>query len=174
MPAIKDLLIDFDPSAKWKINSNAYRLNSSLPRIISSILSKNEDFRSGFLPLHNRMKNLVTSYKTDSEIEVHKISPIKEKYLRRLIQEAKENGCKNFFAISPFYGGGDIISYKNELDILKEYDIPILNHLNEPSIIYDKDLFQDAAHMNEDGAAIYSRIIISDIKKYECSEEGQR
>lgn len=165
-PVIKTLINDFDPNAKWKMKSNAYRLNSSLLRIIPSVLSQHDDCISGYKPSYGKLKPNDGLKKTQSDPNYErKISPLKEKYLRALIQDAKKNGCKLIFSISPVYGGKDISYYQQELAIISEYDLPVLNHLNEPSLINRWDLFSDDVHLNDEGATKYSKIIANEINK---------
>lgn len=168
---IKNLLVDADPTAEWKLKSNTYRLNSSLLRLFPSIISKHDDFGSGFHPLNKRMTLPKTTDETKKSSDKRKINRVKEKYLRKLIQDATNNGCKVFFTISPCFGGRDISYYQAELEIINDYDITIFNHLNESSIINDNTLFQDVTHMNVDGAEKYSKIIVSDIKDYIAPEK---
>lgn len=174
-PTISKLICDFDESEKFKLYSNAYRLNSSLFRLIPSIFMKNEDSLSGFIPLYGKLDKEIEKTNKDSEENVKdnisdnkiKVDPVKEKYLRSLIEQARSNGCEIFFAISPVYGGDDLSSYKEELEIINEYNGVLLNHLNDASIIYDSSLFQDRTHMNVDGARLFTNIIIQEIREYD-------
>lgn len=167
IPQIKDLMTDFDQNEKWKMLSNAYRLNSSIVKIISSVFTASDDYIAGFLPLSGKLKIETNDKKIkNGNSPMKKIDPVKEKYLRKLIESAQSNGTKIVFTISPIYGGGDINSFKDELQILAEYDVPVLNHLNDSLLIGNMNYFQDRTHMNRDGADVYSKIIAKELLNY--------
>lgn len=161
---IKQEIIDFDTSEKIKLMSNSYRINSVIPTISKSMVSSlNEDIEDyGYLPLYGKYKPDGTKANLPSEFN---INSIKEIYFRKFIEEALQKDYKIIFAISPIYGGGNLEYYQKESDIIREYQLPILNHLNDTNFIKNPSYFQDISHMNKTGADEYSRVIANEISE---------
>lgn len=160
---IRNLILDFDDNERLKLISNSYRLNSILLRLIPTIILDKEQYKNGYQPLSGNIMNN-SSAKDNKYLNLKKID-LKEKYLRKLIEDASSHNCKIVFTISPKYHGGDSIFYKEELDIIREYKIPIVNRLNDSDIIFNQEFFQDATHMNNIGATKYTKSIITDLRK---------
>lgn len=156
---IKNLIFKFNPDDRFKLISNSYRLNSSLFPLMKSII-KEYRYDKGFYPFYNTIN--VAYYKHEKSY-IGIINPMKEKILRQFIEEALASNCMVVFAISPVFRGGDISEYSTEIDIIKEYNLPILNHLNDKRIIDNQNYFQDGDHLNVNGANEYSKIIISEL-----------
>lgn len=156
---IKDIIISFDSSEKFKLISNGYKLNSVLLRVLPSIFSKSDDATKGFTPLYGSIKDsspiiLDLGYKKD---------PVKEMWLRNLIDDALLHSCLLIFTISPAFNNNYTSLYSDEIAIIQEYNLPLLNHLNDPRFQKEKRFFQDLTHMNIDGATLYSRIIANEV-----------
>jgi len=161
--SIRSLITDFDDNAQYKLYSNGYRLNSAIFRLIPSIF-KELDSDHGYKPSYGKLNP--TELKEQSKRLSTKVSPIKEKYLRRLIEETQSNGCKLCFAISPSYGGEELSIYQDELSIINEYNLPVLNHLNDKNFIDNPNLFSDRVHLNDTGAREYTKVVAQQIKEY--------
>ncbi len=163
---IKTLVNSFDVLESIKLKSNAYRFNSKLLRLIPNIVldRKNPSNFYGYEPLYMTLDP--GSLKPDKfqGMGVRKVSPVKEKWLRALIEEADAAGCKIIFAISPIYGGRDIHEYDDEISIIQEYGKPVLNYLNDERFINDASYFQDKTHMNNSGAIEYTKCVVKDLK----------
>lgn len=160
IPGVKQIIFDFDPNDKYKLFSNAYKLNSDIPGLAVSIL-REPKLNNGYTPLTGSItigeeKNELKEYET--------INYLKRKYLEQLIEFTQTHNCKLVFAISPTYKGDDIAKFKEEIDIIKKYVIPILDHLNDKRLIDNPSYFNDSFHMNNEGAKVYSKIILEDLK----------
>lgn len=161
--SIKSIIVDFDSTEKIKIMSKAYRLNSSLLILLPSVLLRHESISDGFLPEYGTIISRAhkTKRKTSKKYD---IDSTREKYLRALIEQSRKNGCNLIFAISPIYGGADIGYYQDEINIVKEYGIPVLNHLNDIRFIKNPEYFKDPVHLNKNGAILYTKIISQELK----------
>lgn len=162
---VKDVVSSFSPNENIKLLSNAYRLNSALFRLIPSIVLTRRQNRNGFSSEPKKMD--VDKIKKDSEIRLPQRikDPNKEKYLRLLIEEAKSNDCILIMSISPIYSGSELTKYQEEINIVNEYNIPVLNHLNDSDFIDNPSLFGDPVHLNKDGSEEISKIVASEIKE---------
>lgn len=173
---IGDLIIDFDPSEKVKLMSNAYRLNSVFTEKLNNPRSCKEIIYKGFKGLDghitydnkidNKIEDNVSPYNTEQQVDSKKAE-----YLRKLIELAQIKKSKIYFFISPMYLGSDISYYEKELAIVKEYDCHVFNHLNDERIINNPDFFNDVIHLNKKGARVYTEIIAGELKKMIDSEQ---
>lgn len=162
---VKEEIESFDISERWKLFVNSYRLNSSVLRLVPSIILKRKMNKDGFYPLSGQIIISKSHRNTkESKIEKSQIHPQKEKYLKKFIETAKSNNSKLIFVISPVYKGSDISKYNHEIKIINSYAIPIINHLNDSNFINTPEYFQDRTHMNSHGAEEYSKTIIPEIK----------
>lgn len=160
--SIRTVILDFDHQEKVKLMSNSYRLNSSLFRLLPSILLNRKYSPNGYAPLYGTIDN---NLKPKRDItKKYSVDPVREKYLRKFIEQSLNNGCELIFAISPNFGGADEDLYKKEIEIIKEYGIVILDHLNDSRFIDNPNYFKDRSHLNSLGATIYTQIISQEVK----------
>lgn len=94
------------------------------------------------------------------------VDSVKVKYLEKLITEAQSAGSKLIFTISPVYSGSSCDLYKDEIGIINRHGLPILDYLNDKCLIDSLRYYQDAIHLNDNGAVLYSRYIANDLKQY--------
>lgn len=161
---IASLLIDFDPTNRWKLILKSYRLNSMILRLIPALIQNRNNFKFGYQPLYGTINRIDYHNKVkQSKID---INYQKEKYLRLFIEEAIKHNCKILFTISPEFGGGDSSFYDKEKEIINEYGIPIIDKLNDEKIIYNQEYFQDILHMNQSGSIEYTKLIINELRSY--------
>lgn len=158
---IKELIEFFDPSEKVKLNSNSYRFNSVLLRLFPSML-KYDIRNDGYEPLYGQMK---ISQVNKQEYKNFKLSLKKVEILKKFILNAKDNGTKLIFAISPTFGVSEIGIYNEEIKIISQYGVVVLNHLNDDRFINSPEFFQDKVHLNDKGAKLYSKIVAEEINK---------
>lgn len=161
---IKSVIIDFDPTEQYKLQSNSYRFNSTILRLLHSVVIQRDSYHNGYVPLNGKLKPAKRKVKANAAAP-NRIDATKEKYLRRLIEESSAQNCKIVFVVSPVFQGRSTAEYyEPEFNIIKDYGLPILNHLNDGGFINDPTLFQDYTHLNKDGAYKFTEIIISEIR----------
>lgn len=164
---IRNLIVDFDPSENIKLCSNAYRLNSKIFVLFYSYISGEKEISKGFEALLGKINTSKRHKKIIHELQdsvEFQINDKKEFYFRKLIEDAEEHGIHIYFLISPIFKGGNLSYYKKELDIIRKYNIPLLNHMNDQRIINNPDYFQDETHLNKEGATAYTKIIVEELK----------
>ena len=156
---IKNIFNTIDKKESTKMYSKLYRYNSRSINVLQNALSASKNDQKGYLPLYGTMD--YEPRKTPKEkIEY---DSIKLKYLEELIIGCK-NKSKLVFAISPTY-------FEEEYDIKPlnslciKYNIPILDYSKDERFIEKKELFKDCTHLNDEGAKLYTNIIIQEIKK---------
>lgn len=159
---IEELMTLFDKTAKFKLLSNLYRLNGAVFDILGGIMNRYDKFQNGFFPLKN---TIMPESKKKENYFKGSINLNKERILRQLIEESLCSKCKLIFTISPWFKGANLSNFEEEIKIINEYNLPLLNHLNDERIINNSKLFQDEAHLNIRGANEYTNIIITELKK---------
>lgn len=152
----------YESSTRYKMFSNMYRYNSS----VASLLTDN--FRTtgwwyykGFYLLNT--KKMENTPEVDNAHKHYSYDPEKIRLLELFIKENKDN-IQLYFAISPEYGKTNDEMYNPIKQICKKYDIPLLNHLCDTTFTTHKELFSNQNHLNQDGAKLYSTMIVREIK----------
>ncbi len=77
------------------------------------------------------------------------------------------------FTISPSYEGIDSIEVQPLINLCRKYNIPLVDKSRESGFIANASLFKDEAHLNRQGAVIYSSEvggIMKNILKKDCQE----
>lgn len=168
-PDVKALLIDKDSLDKYKMLSNAYRLNSALIRLVSGMFLNQGQFVDGYEPL---LGNISRHDQEGAEARrlsgytppTKTIDSLKLKYLRLLIEDAQAHGSKIVFVMSPRCYGGNEQPYLPELEIALSYGVPVLDHLNDTILIYNPSFYQDTGHLNYKGASAYTKHLIPELR----------
>jgi len=148
-----------------KLLSEIYPFNSQISSIIIGNLEINKKRYSddkGYVPLFNQWQA-----KLDS-INIEKTYPIdssKIYYLREFINLAKKSGAKVFVIYSPIY---QYYKMSQEIvicnDICKIENVPFWDFSKDTLFLNHGHLFYDFDHLNQNGAKIFSNIIVEKIK----------
>lgn len=144
-----------------KMNSMMYRYNSKLVQLIKChFIPSYED--AGYEVVYGQLPdsmeipvidNLSTNYELNKEI-----------YLCKLIQMTKIENIKLIFIYSPKYKRGCNTAIDRIKRIAEENTIPFIDMVNTPSLMYPK-YFRDELHLNDEGAKIFSKYLVSEVKK---------
>ena len=133
---------------KIKISFNQYIYNDKLLRLIQGI-SESGGYNDGYYPLYRVMKS--TEKKIDNNIPETDEELVE--LFKNTLQLCKDNNVNLIISSSPRYK-----SRKNTVtdSICRAYNIP---YIDLSYIFNDKpEYFQDAGHLNDDGATIYTQI----------------
>lgn len=97
--------------------------------------------------------------------------PVYKRYEDKLIEtlnEAKDNGVKVIAIVSPFYfplnDVGNNNSYKRMKVLFAENDIPFYDLSADSTYLQNPLLFRDDVHLNDSGAAIFTRQVSTIVK----------
>ena len=162
---IDSIFWSVDYTEKYKMQSYLYRYNSKILQLIADNITPQQNDIKGYRPMIGKME--YTPY-INNKISI-KYDSLKIYYLEQLIKECRGK-TKLIFFISPQYGKNDSKEYKPLYDLSKKYNVPIFNHNNDKNFISNKNLFYDTVHLNEKGATLYTKTIISEIKKLNLIE----
>ena len=151
-----------DNKISIKMISEMFRYNSKLVQYVMPLI---DDKRSsgGYLALPNSgyiyptMKHTTSVYKQDGKLDKYKLKEY-ERTLRR---------CRNLnvdltIFVSPSYSIKEKI-YLQAIDKLAEvadsYEYELIDFSSDSRFMCDSTLFKDVAHLNDNGAQLYSTII---------------
>jgi hypothetical protein len=152
-----------------KLYLQLYRYNSTLVHILRYALAPQYDDH-GYRPLQGRMKPLEEKLGKENG-DHYKGDPIDPHFVdafRAFIQRGKERGIAMIFVVSPILNGGDYsedASFQQMEAILKEEGYPLYNFMNDERFYYQHELFNDRAHLNDDGARLFSKIVLDKINE---------
>ena len=150
-----------------RLNSNIYQYNSIVHRILSRYRGRNafmDETVKGYLPL--KPKKLRKELQLMSEkISSVRLSDTKVERFRQTLERAKEKGVKMIVVDSPKFKKRD----KNNLSAVKmqelcqQYGSIFLDNSQLTFFLEHPELFNDATHMNDDGAKIYTKLFLDKI-----------
>ena len=153
-----------------RLISKSYRYNSVIHRIIMRYVTRH-NFKDGtvkgYLPLPQKHLQETLALMPESK-ENDKLNQYRVEHFRSILESAKEKGVKMVVVDSPKYrirseksSSGDMME-----KLCQGYGMMYLDNSQLPYFLERKELFNDATHMNENGAEIYTEMFISQIKDY--------
>lgn len=152
------------------LKSRLYAYNSSFYYLIRPYFVKGLDGKTidkGWKPRQEKMN---AGIKRELEIVTTKDSLDNESValFESMIKEFKQKGCKLFFVVSPNYGRSVDSSFAIQylMEKSKLENIPLFVYSSDTSFITKPEFFVDPDHLNVDGAQIFTRHLIHQIKPF--------
>lgn len=150
---------------KVKLMSKTYKYNSKLVQTIKcNYIPWPED--RGYEALNGIMEVTDRDKVSDvfsSNVEQPNIEKRKLVYLQKFIDDCKANNIKLVMSYSPYYKRITPQSIRMIEQFAKENDVSFLNY-GEDARFQKSEYFQDEGHLNDTGAKIYSKEIVSMLK----------
>lgn len=161
-PGIDEVFWTIEPQNRLLMYSNLYRFNSNCLSILGNYLYPLAYYPSGYAPHFFTMEEPKT---VNMKLKSANIDTLKLSFFEKFIALAKDKNIKMVCCISPFYKStGDAISYSSLQKIMLREEIPLFNFSHIPEISENYRLFKDQSHMNNEGAQLYTSILVSKIK----------
>jgi hypothetical protein len=157
--------LDQDWRDRFKLSFYSYRYNSLIFPILKNYVKKSPDFR-GYLPLSGHLpEKLDTNAPPPPEPRNRTIDPKGLENYAQFVDLAKARGIKVVFVVGPTYRYYP--AQKSELqalqmlrDLAQQHGATFLYmDENELQVFKDPKLYKDAAHLNEQGAVIFSNLL---------------
>ena len=151
---------------EYKSLSSLYRYNSLISTIIvNNILTRKDTSVQGYLPLGKKWKG------SPKNVDVKPddlLDSVKIKIFESFLSDAKNAGVKVFVFVSPRYEKTTTItsSIRKAKEICDRSSVVFNDFSQDKYFLERPDLFQNANHLNDTGAGLYSRQIASEIKSY--------
>ena len=151
-----------------RLNSNIYRYNSIVHRVMSRYRGHNsfvDETIKGYMPL--APKHLRRALSLENEIAYSGLlSNTKVERFKQTLARAKDKGVRVVVVDSPKFNKRK----KNSLSAIKmqricrQYGATFIDNSQLPYFLEHPELFNDATHMNDDGAKIYTQLFIEQIQ----------
>lgn len=154
-----------------RLNSRIYQYNSVTHRILMRYCQRNtftnDDIEKGYLPLKPKTLNKALELKR-VESKDAMLSEIKVERFRSILERAQKMGVKMVVVDSPMYrlcdvNGESAITMKLICD---RFGALFLDNSQLPEYLDHPEYFNDATHMNTDGAERYTHLVLNQIKEY--------
>ena len=158
---INKIYTELAPIEKLKLISNLYRYNSDFVHLVRDYISPGFIADRGFTPKIGTLKYEPTD---DEPTDTTKIDKYKKFLLENMIDICKENNIKLVFAASPHYKTASFIRYAPIIKICKEKQIPFISFYNDEEISLNKKYFIDSKHMNIEGAKLFTKKFVHELK----------
>lgn len=165
-PEIRDIVRRRSKHEKWKLISKIYPYNSMLLTIVLGNMEMNKKRKTdmqGYVPLYGCWTEPVDSVVGNADVDI-------DKYAFSLLDEILNGAIKEKFKIvcvvSPVF---ERVGRSQSVDVVsrlcKEKGILFYSYLNHPLFFDHPDWFQDKIHLNDEGARVFSKLLVSDLKK---------
>jgi len=165
-PEIRSIVDLQGYKVKLKIISSIYPFNSSLLTILignTEYNKKRKEDVKGYIPLQKVWKEPL---KKDIEsIKRYKTDSIKVNIFKSLIEDCKKAKVKLFVICSPIFVKYDNQDQSVQLakDIANHENIVFLDFSQASIFLQNPSYFQDPGHLNDDGAKVFSNMLIDSI-----------
>jgi hypothetical protein len=164
--AIRSLFSQIDKRENLKVYSALYRYNSLLPELVSANFKEDKSLYDGYAPLFNtKTFTPPTHIKHEDTKADFKYDTLKISLFREMILDCKRHNIELLFVISPSYYKAVARYATPVINICKEYHIPLLSYDNGIFPI-ENQYFYDSVHLNDFGAKYFTKMLVSDVKKY--------
>lgn len=160
-PIVKRYVDDLGWKERVKFSSNMFRYNRKIFRIVSSYLKKGEE--TGYDPLYKKMTVLPSKEETEKQ-SGKVIDDYSLRNFTRVLQTAKEKGIPLVVVTSPRFAPTGNNAFLSSL--CKEYSTPYIELYNLDLFNSHPEYFQDAGHLNDDGAHVYTEVFFEALKPY--------
>lgn len=163
-PGIIDILTSLDKKERIKLLSSLYRYNSQFFPLLKDYFVSSSSSQKGYAPINKELQETPTDiYVNDNNFVP---DSLKLSYVRKFIEKCEEEGIQLIFCSSPFYGKTPDSTYNDPLkDICSEKNVPFLDFSEDEEINGDFRYFSDAVHLNEKGSILFTRKLVSALKK---------
>ena len=152
---------------KYKLLSGIYPFNSSMFSILVGNLKRNGATEiKGYLPINGTMKVLPTEKK--KEINQGTIDTTQVATYETFIKDCVKAGVELHIFCSPYFSGTEEqdLSIELEKKIAEKHNIQYHDYSYDTAFFNKPLLFADNSHLNQEGAQLFTNIIIDSVEKY--------
>ncbi len=165
-PEMRSTILMRGEYERLKLLSNIYPFNSEMLTIAignTELNKKRQNDIEGFIPLKNKWNGAIENYRFP---QTYELDQNKVQAYEAFINDCKKAGVKLFVVCSPYSSKNRIKESTIETGklIAKKNGIPFFDYANYPAL-HHSNLYHDGPHLNEDGAKLFSDLVVSDILK---------
>ncbi len=160
---IQAIISDISPIDHYLLYSSLYRYNSSGPTIIKDYYVHTSPVISskGFIPLIEAMDTVQELPKVID----YKLHEKKSLYFNKFIELCKKYNITIILISSPKLGARDSSIFEWCQKIAVGYGIGFYNYYTDESFAVDATLFHDPTHLNQEGAHLYTAMILKQVQQ---------
>lgn len=158
---VKQYLDGLGWKERIKVSSNMFRYNRKLANIAASFIRKTEG--TGYEPLYKKM-TVLPQVDSSKKTAPRNIDDYSLNNFTRVLLTAHTKGILLVIATSPRFSPTDNNRFLAEL--CQEYSIPYIELYNLDLFNAHPEYFQDAGHLNDDGAHVYTEVFFEALKPY--------
>lgn len=162
-PGVSEVLADIDPDEAIKNRLASYRYNSVFIQNISDAISPKQLTIRGYKPIYGKIT-------TDFQEKINNNVPLdtlKIKYFDKFLRLCDANDIRLIFVTSAQFHKTDLTPSVKRF--LREHDITpygryrYIDFSDNPDFNCNKELFADPSHLNDDGARLFTRLLLDSI-----------
>ncbi len=161
-PVVSEVIKAVSVNDYIEVHSSMYRYNSYFIHLLMDYALDMSMFPKGYQALNGQFdgKKRTPLYETEKNDE------LKLSYLDKMAQLADERQLNMVWVVSPqFYKDAEgHEDYEPAKAIAAAHHIPFLDYYTDADFVGRNELFQDATHMNDTGARLFSSKVAGDIK----------
>jgi hypothetical protein len=167
-PQIQAILNETSTFEWILLNSRLYAYNSSFYYLIRPYFYEGLDGKSSDKGWKPRLGRMAVEMDKKLEILTEKIALDKKsvELFNTLVNKFKEKGTQIILVVSPNYGRS--VDSSNAIQYLrifsKKENIPLLIYSNDRNFITNPDYFIDPDHLNVEGAELFTKNLVQNIK----------
>jgi hypothetical protein len=170
-PAVKDVVLRRSRWERVKLLSRAYPYNSLALNMVVQRLRRSTDPRLGFQALHGRLD--LRAEVVASEVAGARLDPLKVRYLGCLVRGLRAHGVRVVavrspsFPASPAERSAADAEHRALAGVLGELEVPFIDFTTADLPEFrDPRFFRDRAHLNEEGATRFTRIVADSLRPW--------
>jgi len=172
-PEIQSTVLLKSPFERLKLISSIYPYNSSLFTIAVGNMEFNKGRNvevKGYVPLTKKWNR---SLQPISEVLPYELDSIKIKTFEAFLQDCNKSKVKVIVVASPYFKNSKQADYsiQKAIKIAEENNVMFFDYSRDPYFINNPGLFADIAHLNDDGAKIFTNKLLEDLQILEASKE---
>lgn len=149
-----------------KCSLNCYGQNSNLYTYLSCIIKPDQDTQYGrYIPLYGTDKNMELQERNYNEVFSFQ-NELAEDF-SKVLKRCGENGVNLVLVFTPRYEKSDYynqVSYTKLKDIANEHSVTLIEDFYRDPRIYQPQFFKDCAHLNDDGAVLFTELLSEKLK----------
>ena len=161
---IQDIVYRISPEEYYKLASGLIRNNCKTINLVKENVITTPTDDDGFIPLKGKMGYEPTNYEELAANSM--VDSTKMFFLEDFIQRVKQDSVHLVFAISPRYKSSSKEMYLELEKMCAKYNVTLLDFYNDVNLSTDKSLYEDIAHLNEEGAKEFTSEFCVALKKY--------
>lgn len=159
-PGIDSIFWEVNPKTQYIMLSNLYRYNTTCLRVLANFIRPMTNYPKGYCALYKTMdyEPVIKEYVPKT------VDSLKMEYFEKFIQLARGKEIQMLCCVSPTYKAPLNDDYYVPIKTLcNSYGIPFLDLNANPIFINEKEYFNDRIHLNDKGANVYTRLLLSKI-----------